>query len=75
MRRFINALIYGAVMFVTVFLLVVIIGLIANVIYGFPFTGASIFMLLREASSAGALAGVACFLLGYFNVHWKIGSK
>jgi hypothetical protein len=74
-RKFINALIYGAVMFVTVFLLVVIFGFIANVAYGFAFTRSSILMLLREASFAGALAGVTCSLLGYFNVHWKIGSK
>ena len=75
MRRLLNAAKFGSVMFTTVFVMAVMSGVIVNLIYDFDFSRQSICLLLTLAFFAGAKTGFVCFLLGVFNVHWKIGSK
>ncbi|QWT19825.1 hypothetical protein KPL74_19020 [Bacillus sp. NP157] len=62
-------------MFATVFVMAVVSGVIVNLIYEFDFSERSLRLLFTLAFLAGVKTGFVCFLLGIFNVYWKIGSK
>jgi hypothetical protein len=74
LRRVFNAAVFGLALFMTVFVMALVAGVIVNIIYGFDFSRPSIWILLKLALLAGAKTGFVCFILGLFNVYRKIGS-
>lgn len=75
MKRMLNALLYGSVMFGTSFLLVASAGVIGVIAHDVKVDEDVDTFLLREASMAGSVTGAAYFLVAYFGAHRRIGPK